>query len=206
MKILREGETYSFRSYFEMPYDVDTILAELGYSFQSDRLHLPHANIEIENLVSLQQEIETNLKLTILSSEISRREAIVAPILFAVARFCHCRIRLEYPLNVSNWLRGSLDYLLIAENSFLVVEAKRDDLARGFTQLATELIALAEAEDQKVLYGAVTIGEAWRFGKIDVNQRCITQDISLISIPDRLKDLFQILVGILTHPQETETK
>ncbi len=51
------------------------------------------------------------------------------------------------------------------ENILVVVEAKNDDLSRGFTQLAAELRALAQAEDQDILYGgAVTIGDAWRFG------------------------------------------
>ena len=43
----------------------------------------------------------------------------------------------------------------------MVVEAKRDDLTRGFTQLAVELIALAMLEDAlEVLYGAVTMESA----------------------------------------------
>lgn len=32
-KILQEGQSYTFRSYFEMPYEADEILAEFGYSF-----------------------------------------------------------------------------------------------------------------------------------------------------------------------------
>ncbi|NJK35936.1 MAG: hypothetical protein HC919_13910 [Oscillatoriales cyanobacterium SM2_2_1] len=188
-----------------MSHDIDKILAEFGYAFRSDRLVLPHTSRDISPLLQLKQEIEANLKLTILSSEISRREAVIAPILFAVARFCHCQIRLEYSLNVNDWLKGNLDYLLISDQTFLVVEAKKDDLAKGFTQLATELIAISEAEGKNLLYGAVTIGDAWRFGVLDATQKLIVQDIGLIPIPDRLEDLFQILVGILLDNPEDVT-
>lgn len=40
-KILIEGQTYTFRSYFELPYETEDILAELGYSFSRLRLTLP---------------------------------------------------------------------------------------------------------------------------------------------------------------------
>jgi hypothetical protein len=68
-------------------------------------------------------------------------------------------------LQVNSRLKGNLDYLLRNMNaderdkSFLVVEAKNDDLSRGFTQLSAELIALAIAEEQDILYGAVTVGD-----------------------------------------------
>ena len=203
--ILNAGESYTFRSYFDMSYDIDKILAEFGYAFCTDRLVLPRTSRDISPLLQLKQEIETNLKLTILSSEISRREAVIAPILFAVARFCHCQIRLEYVLNVNDWLKGNLDYLLKSEQTFLVVEAKKDDLAKGFTQLATELIAVSEYEGKSILYGAVTIGDAWRFGVLDAKQKLITQDIALIPIPDRIEELLQILVGILLDTSEVVT-
>jgi hypothetical protein len=38
--------------------------------------------------------------------------------------------------------------------------------ARGFTQLAAELIAISEVEEGDVFYGAVTIGDVWRFGRL----------------------------------------
>lgn len=55
---------------------------------------------------------------------------------------------------VSNWLKGTLDYYFQASN-LLVIEAKRDNLDNGFTQLAAELIALDQWTDQDValLYG-----------------------------------------------------
>lgn len=196
-KILQEGQSYSFRSYFEMPYETDDILAEFGYSFATTRLQLPKSNRRSDRLPYLRQQIEDVLPLVRLSSETARRETLVAPVLLEVARFCQCQIRIEYPLTVNNWLKGNLDYLLRLANSLLVVEAKNDDLTRGFTQLAVELIALSQAENKDVLYGAVTIGDAWRFGRLNAGERSIMQDIALFRVPDDLDSLMSVLVGIV---------
>ncbi len=89
-----------------------------------------------------------------------------------------------------------------SRQSLLVIEAKNDDLTRGFTQLAVELIALAEIEEnQSVFYGSVTTGEIWRFGKLERQPNRITQDLKLLRIPDDLEEISSILIGIL----ESET-
>lgn len=196
-KILQEGQSYTFRSYFEMPYEADEILAEFGYLLTRSRLTLPIASAKPERLPELKQRLEETLLLINLSNEAARREALVFPVLLEVARFCQCQIRIEYSLLVNNWLKGNLDYLLRREHAFLVIEAKNDDLSRGFTQLAVELIALAQAEAQAILYGAVTIGDVWRFGRLDTQNHQISQDITLYRVPDDLEQLMQILIGLI---------
>lgn len=196
--VLQEGQSYTFGSYFEMPYEADEILAAFGYTFATARLHLPVSTRQVDRLASLQQQIEEVLPLIRLSSETARREALVAPVLLEVLRSCHCQLRIEYPLTVNNWLKGTLDYFLYKDNhTLLVVEAKNDDLSRGFTQLAVELIAVAQMEERQTLYGAVTIGDAWRFGLLDASNHRITQDIPLYRVPDDLDQLTHILLGIL---------
>ncbi|WP_448265600.1 hypothetical protein [Nostoc sp. DSM 114159] len=195
--LLQEGQSYTFRSYFEMPYEADEILAELGYGLLKTRMELPRSDRNLERLPELQQRIDESLPLVSLSSETARRETLVAPTLLEVARYCQCQIRIEYPLTVNNWLKGNLDYFLKSNLSLLVVEAKNDDLTRGFTQMAVELIAISEVEEGEIFYGAVTIGDAWRFGRLEKTRQQIFQDISLYRIPDDLPDLMKILVGIL---------
>lgn len=196
-KILSENQSYTFRSYFEMPYEPDEILAELGYSLIRKHLTLPRSDRHLQRLEELKQRIEESLPLVSLSSETARRETLVAPTLLEVARYCQCQVRIEYPLSVNNWLKGNLDYFLKHNPSLLVVEAKNDDLTRGFTQLAVELIAISQVEEGDVFYGCVTIGDAWRFGILEKTNQQIFQDISLYRIPDDLEYLMRILVGIL---------
>ncbi|WP_414624987.1 hypothetical protein [Calothrix sp. CCY 0018] len=196
-KILEEGRDYTFRSYFELAYEPDEILAEFDYTLIIQELSLPKTNQVLQRMAELKQKIKEILPFVSLSNETARRETLVSPLLLEVIRYCECKMRIEYPLKVSNILKGNLDYFLQLKNNFLVIEAKNDDLTRGFTQLAVELIALSQVEEQDIYYGAVTIGDVWRFGKLDRIQQIITQDIKLFRVPDDLDDLARVIVGIL---------
>lgn len=197
LKFLQEDQSYTFRSYFELSYEAEEILAEFGYLLVKSHLSLPKTNKNLDNLWEIKEKINEILPLISLSNETARRETLVAPILLEIIRYCQCKLKIEYPLKVNNWLQGKLDYLLRSKNDLLIIEAKNDDLTRGFTQLAVELIALAEIEEQDIFYGAVTMGDIWRFGKLDRQKKEITQDINLFKIPDELMELGCILVGIL---------
>lgn len=197
-KILQEGTSYTFRSYFELPNDTDEILAEFGYQFERQRLQLPKTSREIEHISELQRQLEETIPYVTLSSETAKREILIAPVLTRVAVICRRLLRIEYPLKVNEQLQGNLDYFIQSEQGLIVIEAKRDDLTRGFTQLAVELIALAMLEKSpQVLYGVVTIGELWVFGKLERETFTITRDIGSYTLPDDLPELVRVLVGIL---------
>ncbi|MDJ0515977.1 MAG: hypothetical protein QNJ74_06810 [Trichodesmium sp. MO_231.B1] len=199
--ILQENKSYTFRSYFELSYETEDILAEFDYNFQRARLSLPTSNRQLERLSELRQRIEETLPLVSLSSEAARREILIAPVLLEVARYCQCQLRIEYPLNVNERLKGSLDYFLQSNYQLLVIEAKHEDMTRGFTQLAVELIALSEWEpEQDLIFGCVTMGELWIFGILDKKQRLIQQNIDSLRVPGDVEVLVDVLVGILEKP------
>jgi len=197
LKILQEDQSYTFRSYFELPYEADEILAELNYALVKEELSLPKTDQIIEEIATIKKKIKTFLPYVNLSNETARRETLVSPLLLEIVCYCHCQLRIEYPLKVNNWLKRTVDYFLRSKNNLLVIEAKNDDLTRGFTQLAVELIALAEIDDHNIFYGAVTMGDIWRFGKLNKEKKEIIQDLNLFKVPDDLEDLSKILVGIL---------
>ena len=199
-KVLQEGASYTFRSYCEMNAEPEEILSDLGYQLLTARLVLPRTGAVLSWEGELQARLERSLMVVTLTSETARRETLVAPILLEVANHCQAQLRIEYPLSVSDWLKGNLDYLVRSSQSMVVIEAKRDDLTRGFTQLAAVLIALAQLQELECVYGAVTIGDAWRFGYLDAVKKTITQDIALYRIPDDLAQVMGVLVGILEVP------
>jgi hypothetical protein len=133
----------------------------------------------------LHERFQSYLPLVRLDSEIARREYIIAPILLEVALHLKARLRSEFNIEVSDQLKGSLDYLIEAEPNLLVVEATNTDLNNGFTQLVAEVVALDQWTDSPapVLYGAVTFGEAWRFCRLHRKAKHITQDIETYSVP-----------------------
>ncbi|MEM9004882.1 MAG: hypothetical protein AAGE59_15335 [Cyanobacteria bacterium P01_F01_bin.86] len=196
--ILQAGSRYSFRSYFELPYDTDEVLAEFGYRFQRAYLDLPHSQVAMPQLSGLKQQLEEVIPYVTLSSEAAKREALVAPILMRVAIACQTLLRIEYSLTVDEYLQGTLDYFMQSEKGLVVVEAKRDDLTRGFTQLGVEMIALAKLNPElELIYGAVTIGELWVFGTLNQVKKLILRDIQSFKVPEDVEALTQVLVGIL---------
>lgn len=200
VSILQPGQSYTFRNYFEMPFEPEDILAEFGYSLQRASLNLSQSTAELDRLADLKSRIAESLPYISLTSEAARRELLIAPILLDLVHYTRAQLRIEYPLTVTDQLKGSLDYYLYSTRNLLVVEAKNADLSRGFTQLAVELIALDQwsNSDQSTLPGAVSTGDIWQFGLLHREPREITQDLNLYRVPADLKELLRILVGILS--------
>ena len=200
-RIIQPGQSYTFSKYFELPFSPEDILAELGCSYQRERLQLPRAEFNPSQIEELQRVIERNLRRVKLLSEDARKQAIIAPILLEVCEITQTQLNIEYPISVSDQLKGSLDYYINKGEGLLVIEAKQADLSRGFTQLAVELIALDQwiNSDTPILYGAVTTGEDWRFALYKRQGKQITEDIKLYRVPEELTELINILVSILNN-------
>lgn len=196
---LTTQEGLTFTDYFKLNIDIEEVLAHFGYTFSRSELTLPRDKQEIPWYEDLHQRIQASLPYISLTSEAARREFLIAPILIDLARYNHVKVKVEFLLEVSNQLRGTIDYYIQARHSFLVIEAKNADLQRGFTQLSAELMALDQWTEEitPTLYGAVSIGNVWQFGKLDRTEKHITQDLQLYRVPTDLYDLLQILLGIL---------
>ena len=92
-----------------------------------------------------------------------------------------------------------MDYLIKSANNLIVIEAKKGDLEKGFNQLAIEMIALDKYEDNalNLLFGAITLGDIWRFGVLHRQEKLLTKDMNAYVLPADLERLFSILLGIL---------
>lgn len=200
-RIIQPGQSYTFSKYFELPFSPEDILAELGRTYEREQLQLPKIESLPNKTEELQRVIDRNLRRVKLLSEDARKQAIIAPILLEVCEIAQTQLNIEYPINVSDQLKGSLDYYIDKGQSLLVIEAKQADLSRGFIQLAVELIALDQwiNSDNPILYGAVTTGEDWRFATYSRQEKRITEDFKLYRVPEELTLLIKILVGILTN-------
>ncbi len=197
--IIQPDQSYTFSDYFKLNFAPQDILAYFGVSLQRRSLTLPRYTGELDRLTDLKARIEESLPRLSLTSEMARREFLIAPVLTDILHYTQATLNVEYPVAVSHQLKGSLDYLLQNHQTFLVIEAKNEDLERGFVQLAIELIALDQwlESDQPILQGAISTGTIWQFGQFDRTSRIITQDLNLYRVPADLADLIQILVSIL---------
>jgi hypothetical protein len=197
--IIQADQSSIFADYFKLNFAPQDILAYFGVSLQRQSLTLPRHTGPLDRLTDLKTRIEESLPRLSLTSEMARREFLIAPVLTDVLHYTRATLNVEYPVAVSNQLKGSLDYLLQNGNTFLVIEAKNEDLERGFVQLAIELIALDQwiESDQPLLQGAISTGNIWQFGQFHRQTRHVTQDLNLYRVPADLEDLLRILIHIL---------
>jgi hypothetical protein len=184
-----------------MPYSTDEIVTALGYRFSTDIIDLPkYTNFDsaiIERLNALYYAIIPKINF---NSELAKREFLIAPLLIELTRHSDMKIDVEYPLYYNEKLSGSLDYLLTSRQDLIVIEAKKKDLDSGFNQLAAELIALDAYEDNteiETLYGAVTLGDVWKFATLNRQTKLLTKNIDTHVIPSHTDEVFAILMGIM---------
>lgn len=200
-KLLLENTSYTFADYFKLTYEIDSIIGYFGYNFNKDYLQLPRSNQELTRLDDLQLRLEENLRYATLTSEMAKREFLIAPVISDLIHYTHTRVRVEFPLMVDEQLKGSLDYLLESpHHNLLVIEAKNGDLEQGVKQLAVELIALdrwLETDHNELLYGVVSIGNVWQFSMLQRTDKQLTQDLNLFRLPTDVESLLRVMIGLL---------
>lgn len=188
-----------FSDYFKSNFYPEDLLEYFGYQFATTEMILPKSPKQLDGLESLRRRLRRSLPYIALDSEMARREFLIAPVLMDLIDYTEAKLKVSYPLEVDSQLKGSLDYFLQAGNQLLVIEAKDENLERGFKQLAVELIAVDRSvgDGSNLLYGAVSIGKVWQFSVLSRQKKLVTQDLNLYRVPADLEELMAILVAIL---------
>jgi hypothetical protein len=176
----------------------------------------------MEPTIHFREEYEFNQKnIDVFTSEAARTELVIMPILREVYKnfYEYYSFWIQKPIAYNDKLSGTPDYLIATRSALgktvlelplvVVVEAKKNDFEQGWGQCLAELVAAQKINDNpdRSIYGIVTDGELWKFGKlvgnifisnlegytvgdlaelfgaIDFIFRSISQDSSLFSIP-----------------------
>lgn len=199
--ILKSDRKYTFSDYFYLNNPAEEIAAEFDYTLISTFLELPKTlDIPEERLQVLRDNYNKTLPFITLTTEIAKREFLVAPLLVELIKSTNARISVEYPIDVNEKLSGSLDYLIRSQRDLIVIEAKKGDMERGFNQLLTEMIAVDKSDlldSPEKFYGAITVGELWRFCFLEPATKRIFRDIHTFRVPEDVDEVFSILTGIL---------
>lgn len=201
-------DSLSFSDYFKLNFYPEEILNYFDYSFEMKLLDFTKTTSNLAEIDSLEKRLIKGLPYITFDNEMARREFLIAPVLMDLIDYTKSNLKVAYTLTINNQLRGELDYFLESNpkskdqgnHQFLVIEAKDENLERGFKQLAVEMVALTHIlnEGQRYIYGAVSIGKIWQFGVLDRQTKSVIQDLHLYRVPDDLRALMSILVGILT--------
>ena len=200
-------DSLSFSDYFKLNFYPEEILNYFDYSFEMKLLTFAKNVNNLAELESLEKRLIKSLPYITFDNEMARREFLIAPVLMDLIDYTKSNLKVCYALTVNNQLRGELDYFIESNiksdgevnHQFLVIEAKDENLERGFKQLAVEMVALAHVIEakQRYIFGAVSIGKVWQFGILDRQTKSVVQDLHLYRVPDDLKELMSILVAIL---------
>jgi hypothetical protein len=201
MNILTPQQPYTFSKIFDLKIEADELVAEFGYTLQRTALNLPQYSGELDRLEELRSRIQEVLPYVSLVNETARREVLISRVVLELVHYTKAQLRIEYPIKVTEQLQGYLDYLIRTKTELLVIEAKREDLDYGFTQLAAEMIALDQWEKtpaQDILLGVVTTGKIWQFGRLDRVRKHIEQGLEQYRVPEDLDSVMRILVAALS--------
>ena len=175
---------------------------------------------DIEPSASFLEEFAFSQRhINVFASEAARCENVIYPILREVYKkyadaftlWSHQSISCDAQLN------GTSDYLISTKSALgktvlespiiVIVEAKRSDFIEGWGQCLAELVAAQKINNDNAIpvYGIVTDGALWEFGKLEEN--LFTQNETVLAVSD-LKKVFGA-IGYLMHahlPVTSETK
>ncbi len=118
------------------------------------------------------------------STEKSRSEFLIAPILAELWLLNDQNIGVlsgvEFDVDESQGLNGFCDYIItlspelifVRAPILMMVEAKNEDMKRGYAQCIAEMVAaqrfnVQEENPTDKMYGVVTIGEKWKFMELE---------------------------------------
>ena len=135
----------------------------------------------VEPSESFVRRFKLTIEITPIFSEGSRTQTVISPILQEVYQNYHESLTLwiERTLTYDAKLSGTPDYLLAAKSPLgksvftkplvAMMEAKKNDFDYGWAQCLAELVAAQKinGDDSFALYGIVTDGVTWQFGKLE---------------------------------------
>ncbi|MFZ4666141.1 MAG: hypothetical protein ACOYME_06930 [Prochlorotrichaceae cyanobacterium] len=127
------------------------------------------------------EEFEFNQQnLDVFSSEAARCEIIIFPILREIYKgYCQTTsLWVQKSIAYDEKLNGTPDYVISKKSELgktilefpliIIAEAKKNDFEQGWAQCLSELIASRDLNQQpeRPVYGIVTDGKLWEFGKL----------------------------------------
>ena len=152
----------------------------------------------------------------VFSSEASRCEAIIFPILRETykAYADTYALWIREPIIYDETLNGTPDYLVATKSELgmtvvgtplvMLVEAKKNDFEQGWGQCLAELVAAQKinSDPDSPVYGIVSDGERWQFGYLVGDN--FTQNRTSFSI-DNLPSLFGAIHTVFKAASEAES-
>ena len=151
---------------------------EFGITYREERFLF--AEPTLPSAVFLEELEFSRTNMDIFTSEGSRTELVISPLLREAYKGFYQRYAfwIQKPLRYNDKLSGIPDYLIATKSALgksvletprvVIVEAKKNDFEQGWGQCLAELVAAQRInhDPARPVYGIVTDGELWKFGKL----------------------------------------
>jgi hypothetical protein len=159
---------------------------------------------------TFQEQITHNIPLALrVSTEKARSEFLIAPILAELWRLTNQQVGVfsgvDFTVDMAQGLSGVCDYIITRSPELLfvkapvvmLVEAKNEEMKKGYAQCIAEMIAAQTFNEQEEsvtekIYGVVTIGDKWKF--LEMKEKTIWIDSK-----DYYLENLDHIMGILSH-------
>ncbi|MFN6067483.1 MAG: hypothetical protein ACK45T_10005 [Pseudanabaena sp.] len=187
--------------------EVQDLVKEFGYSFERKWLNLPQYTGELDRSPQTQERIEEILPYVSLTSDRAKREILVSPIIRDLIHYTKAKVRIEYPIQVTEKSQQILDYFIKSNQCTVITFAKGADTDFGMTELIASLIALdrwLEDPPQTNIIGAVTTGRTWEFARLNRQYKHIEQGLEIYDFFKNFDALMRILVQVVTGIKQDE--
>lgn len=175
--------------------------------------HVPDVPLD----AAFASRLEGGVRLALaVSTEKARSEFIIAPVLAEARLMAGQRIGLfsgvDFSVDPARGLVGVCDYIItgspeqlfVQAPALMLVEAKNEDMKRGYAQCMAEMLAAQafnerEGVERDKIYGAVTTGDRWRFLELEgLTVRIDVRDY-YIERPGRILGILLHLAGVVVE-------
>lgn len=160
----------------------------IGAVIKEFQMTYTEANFVIETAFSISNYFREDLQIMMMegvvdNSEFAVCENLIYPVLKEVWKCYRSKLLLwsHEALNCDTKLSGFPEYILAKRSPqgkvvfdkpyLLLVEAKQDKFEEGWAQCIAEMVAAQRLNDelQVIIFGIVSNGERWQFGKLEAN-------------------------------------
>lgn len=158
--------------------------------------------------------------LDIYASEASRCEVIISPILREIYKryYTQCSFWIQKNISYDDVLTGIPDYLFSTKSKLgktvlekpllVIVEAKKNDFEQGWGQCLAELVAAQKinADSKRTVYGIVTDGNVWQFGKLTADLFTKHPENYIIDNLDKLFGAIDLVLQMTLFQTQDQTQ
>jgi hypothetical protein len=96
------NQSYTFADYFKLNVEPEEVLSYFGYEYRAAAMSLPLTERVLTGVEGLRSRLEESLPYVSLTSEMARREFLIAPVLMELIHHTQAKTKVSYSVMVND--------------------------------------------------------------------------------------------------------